>query len=933
MEELDTHLGRPETSMFQIEYPAAVTYFDQYNKDPLPLSISQIDYHNIQTITSTGQDIKESERSITQTEDQTQSGTSLDQDILPLQASISQINYHFATCTSTGQDMKQSETSTSETEDHAQAGTTFEQQILPLQASISQIDYHIPTCALIGQDMKQLETSILQREDHAQAGTSLEQEILPLQASISQIDIPDIQIDIPTCTSAGQDMQQSETLISQTEDHSQPETSVEQDILPIQTLISQIDYVIHTDVSHSQGTRSLQASISQSEKHTPAGISSYGLQTSLAQKDYVEASTSKKSPEIPPIQPYKKRKLDAKQLQEIEMCMQEIRQEEATREIETTISIEIEPEENTTIEQQKEKRKRVNVYKHIDFLSDSDEFVYSSSSWQDSDETDCSENNDTTDKKKKNTKVRKQKKSKNTKDIVLDDTKENTKPEKIERKINKNKVRSSNMNSGKQYTTKTGKVIAEKKVKSSTCTPENCHNNCYDISSEKRQAIFDHYWSLSRERQKDWLVSNSKKQETKRKRCQDINSRRHWTFDYYINEGEGKRKVCLKFMLSTLDIKQKFLHNVISTAIQGSAKKDGRGKHIPGNKTPEINIEAVKCYIRDLPYLPSHYCRKNSKRFYLPQEFRNLSNLYKMYKEKMLSEDRAAVGEKVFQNIFGEFNIGFHIPRKDKCSKCVRFEKEDGGEEKLAHLKDKEETYERFQVHQKIQDENILCVSFDLQKVLNTPYGQSMLLYYSRKLAVYNLTFYESKTREGYCYSWNETEGKRGANEVCTILDRYIKMVDDRGSVKHLLLYSDACPGQNKNKVVLAAIHSCLQKCDNISSIQMNYLLPGHTYMPVDSMHSVIEKSVTNTIVWAPSQWATVFMLARKNPKPYHVQILTHKDFCGWDVVGDRYFKGNLTGKISKVILIIIKYVSVFISLCELYLCPSGNVVYIIINK
>lgn len=84
--------------------------------------------------------------------------------------------------------------------------------------------------------------------------------------------------------------------------------------------------------------------------------------------------------------------------------------------------------------------------------------------------------------------------------------------------------------------------------------------------------------------------------------------------------------------------------------------------------------------------------------------------------------------------------------------------------------------------------------------------------------------------------------------------------------------------------------------------------------MPVDSIHSVIEKSVANNIIWAPSQWATVFMLARKNPKPYHVHILTHKDFCGWDSVGDRYFKGNLTGKISKVILVIIKYVYIPIS-------------------
>lgn len=67
--------------------------------------------------------------------------------------------------------------------------------------------------------------------------------------------------------------------------------------------------------------------------------------------------------------------------------------------------------------------------------------------------------------------------------------------------------------------------------------------------------------------------------------------------------------------------------------------------------------------------------------------------------------------------------------------------------------------------------------------------------------------------------------------------------------------------------------------------------------MPVDSVHSVIERSVANANIWAPSQWGTVFSLARKNHKPYHAFRLTHIDFEGWDSVADRYFKGNLVGK------------------------------------
>lgn len=81
----------------------------------------------------------------------------------------------------------------------------------------------------------------------------------------------------------------------------------------------------------------------------------------------------------------------------------------------------------------------------------------------------------------------------------------------------------------------------------------------------------------------------------------------------------------------------------------------------------------------------------------------------------------------------------------------------------------------------------------------------------------------------------------------------------------------------------------------------MNYLLPGHTEMTVDSIHATIENSVRNTIIWAPSQWSTVFQLARKDPSPYYVESLVHKDFKNFEELSDKYFKGNLMGKISKI--------------------------------
>lgn len=186
--------------------------------------------------------------------------------------------------------------------------------------------------------------------------------------------------------------------------------------------------------------------------------------------------------------------------------------------------------------------------------------------------------------------------------------------------------------------------------------------------------------------------------------------------------------------------------------------------------------------------------------------------------------------------------------------------------------------YARFKLHQNILDSKTLTTSFDMQKVLNTPHGESMLLYYSRKYAMYNLTFYESGTRNVACYLWGESEGKRGSQEISSCLYLYLKDVDNRG-IKNLLLYCDSCCGQNRNKVVMSALNNFLKTSKHLQVIQINFLIPGHTYMPVDSVHAVIEKEVKKLIVWSPSQWPTFIEAARKRPKPYQVYLMEHTDF------------------------------------------------------
>lgn len=318
------------------------------------------------------------------------------------------------------------------------------------------------------------------------------------------------------------------------------------------------------------------------------------------------------------------------------------------------------------------------------------------------------------------------------------------------------------------------------------------------------------------------------------------------------------------------------------------SKTDMRKRNY-ANKHSEGAKNYVRTFIENLPALPSHYNRKKSKRLYLPQVFKNMSNLYRIYCKDCEINTQEIVTDTIFREIFnGEYDIGFHTPKKDKCALCTKIENlgnEISEAEKLIHIKhieEKEASYSRFKAHQELKDVHTVCSSFDLQKVLNTPFGESMLLYYARKYAVFNFTVYESIKQDVYCYTWGESDGKRGSIEMASCLMKYLKEIDAKG-FQYAILYCDSCTGQNKNKVVLSVLNYFLNISHNLKVIQINYLLPGHTYMPADSVHATIEAEVKKIIVWSPTQWASYFETARKKPRPYNVEVMEYTDFVDWD--------------------------------------------------
>ncbi|KAK5639727.1 hypothetical protein RI129_010538 [Pyrocoelia pectoralis] len=461
--------------------------------------------------------------------------------------------------------------------------------------------------------------------------------------------------------------------------------------------------------------------------------------------------------------------------------------------------------------------------------------------------------------------------------------------EQLTKKKNKKLQNKKNKSRGKEYVNCHGAVQSKKEIKPNPCKGKQCNNKCKTFTEEERQVFFENFYNLGDDKkQKISLSECIHTIRVKRRRTLKETSKRVFTHEYYLLRENNKERVCQQFLLATLAISQRCLRTVIANKVRGMFPDgiDRRGEHCPRNKTTQQQIDAFKEFVESLPAVPSHYCRSSTSKKYLPAEIKSLNNLYRMY---LLKFQENPLKKTVFITKFKEmYNMGIHVPRKDKCTKCEFYKNlrndektEDRTAQHEEHISEKEKIKSIFLTKQKAAetDSETIIASFDLQKVLATPHSDSMITGFYRKYAVYNFTIYETFTRNGICYIWQEKDGKRGSNEICSNLFNYLKGVDETGHTKRVEFFCDNCGGQNKNKSVLFMVFHFLKTSKSIDEVTITFLLAGHTYMPVDSIHAVIEKFIKGKSIMAPSEWPTILTNARTKPKPYIVKLLTHNDF------------------------------------------------------
>lgn len=407
--------------------------------------------------------------------------------------------------------------------------------------------------------------------------------------------------------------------------------------------------------------------------------------------------------------------------------------------------------------------------------------------------------------------------------------------------------------SGAQYTFADGKSKAAKEMKPVDCS--NCRLKCETkITSQQRQQLFESFWSLSNyQRQKDYVCARIKETSTKAYLDEEgkAKSKRKQVARKFSFEIEGEKySVCKKFFMNTLSVGKAYIDHAMKSKKDGHfAGKDLRGKHVPHNKLPKCRTDEVKKHIESFPKIAAHYVRRETSRQFLGPEL-TLRKMYDLYTEECKSNDTDPVTLEKYRDIFNKnYNLSFHVPKKDQCNTCNVYNR---ALEQGTVTAEQNAAYEKHQLRkQRAREEkekdkteaqsksNIHVACFDLQSVLYTPCSLVSLMYYMRKLCCYNRTVYSLGDHQGTCFVWPEVDAKRGASEVATCLKLHLQSLP--AEVDHVVLYSDACGGQNRNRIIATCLLHSVTTIPNIKTIDHKFLESGHTHMEVDSMHSAVE--------------------------------------------------------------------------------------------
>ncbi|XP_049340380.1 uncharacterized protein LOC111188887 isoform X3 [Astyanax mexicanus] len=187
----------------------------------------------------------------------------------------------------------------------------------------------------------------------------------------------------------------------------------------------------------------------------------------------------------------------------------------------------------------------------------------------------------------------------------------------------------------------------------------------WKVNTQKRRRMMGQSYLGRRENEE--VTREERKMDVgpvRRRRTGEEQSRRSASILCHLKVDGKRTRVCQSMFLSTLGIKQWCFLSWVGRREPEKIKK---------TSIRNEEVEFLQQFLKDLPKVPSHYCRSSSTKMYLEPLFKSISHLHSEYTHACAENNVQSLSRQVFSSIFNKLNLSLFHPKKDQCNTCCSY--------------------------------------------------------------------------------------------------------------------------------------------------------------------------------------------------------------------------------------------------------------------
>src|SRR5690606_16707062 len=129
----------------------------------------------------------------------------------------------------------------------------------------------------------------------------------------------------------------------------------------------------------------------------------------------------------------------------------------------------------------------------------------------------------------------------------------------------------------------------------------------------------------------------------------------------------------------------------------------------------------------------------------------------------------------------------------------------------------------------------------------------------------------------GTLYTYHEGHARRTPDEVCSLLLNFLRAnITER--TEELVLFSDGCPGQNRNNTIVRFLMSLFIEFSSVQIVSHYVAIRGHSFLPCDQDFGVIKGRIKqHDRVYEPKEYLDIMKSARRE-QPFDIVEVASTD-------------------------------------------------------